>query len=1138
MSYVGLNPQQQLLNTSTQTFSGNAVAYQFTLGRAVASASDLDVMIDQTLQRPFADYEAENVSLLFQTPPPSGTNNITVTYRAGALNSLNLTANAFGAGTVGAPSVYSVAANNTGIYWPNATTMVMTVAGGNRATFSSNVASTSNVTGALTVTGGMGVTGNVNTSGAVTITDTTNSGNVTTGALTVSGGAGIVGNLNIGGDITCVGDFTVNGTFTTTGTDSLEVNDPFIFLANANPGDTFDSGVITEYFDGVNTRYSGYFRDITDAKYKLFGNLIVKPTTVVDTANASFTYNDLILANLSATGNVSGTYILGNGALLSGITTETSQIFNGNSRVIIPSAAGNIVNNVNGVTVATVWSGGLVVTGAISGSTTLLVTGNVTGGNITTAGQITGTGNITSAANVSAGNITTGGLISAAGNIGGANVNTGGLILATGNITGGNVNTAGQASAGGNITGGNVRTAGSVSAAGVVYGDSFSATLGVSAGTTVAATTDITAGGTISAVGTITGDGGVTSSANIAGGNITTGGSVSATGNVIGGNITTAGQLVSSKLGSSAANAGQIFLNGVGNNRIDFNTAGTDPPAYTTRSAGTKITLFPSVSATNADYAIGIDVSTLWNSVPGDDGSQFFKWYGGTTLVGSLSSTGILSVVGNVIGGNINTGGIVSSTGNVVGGNVIAATLVQSTSVSATGNVTGGNILTGGIASATGNVTGGNIITSGAISAGGAVSATGNVVGGNVSAATAITAGSGGVSATGNVTGGNIVTAGLTTSTGNITSAGNIAGGNILGTTLVQGSIVSATANVLAAANISAAGTVLASQLSLSGNIISAIATTSNITGANVNATASISAGGNITGGNISTAGNLSIPTAAQNTNTTQAATTAFVIGQASSTTPGAVGSAAVGTGTTFARADHTHSGVTNITTSSGLSTNTNATGAVSITNTGVISAAAGTGVSVSGATGAVTFSIGQAVATNSGVTFASLTVGTGNLSGGNINNNNVTGVGNIGTSTVGFNTVFAKATSAQYADLAENYAADAVYAPGTVLVFGGSNEVTVATTVSDPKVAGVVSTNPAHLMNSVMEADHIVAVALTGRVPAQVIGPVKKGDMMVSSINGRAQACATPAMGTVIGKALQDFDGDQGTIEIVVGRL
>ncbi len=743
MSYLGLQPNTPLLNTSTETFSGNSVATQFNLARSVASASDLDVMIGSTLQRPFTDYIAGNIVLQFTSAPTTGTNNITVTYRAGALNSLNLSASVFNAGTVANPSVVSLAANNSGLYWANASSMSVTISGTNRATFLANATSVSTDTGALIVDGGLGVDGNVNIGGVVGIASNVESTSVSTGSFKAAGGAGIVGNLNVGGDITCVGDFTVNGTFTTTGVDSLAVTDPFIFLAETNPGDTFDSGVISQFFDGTNTRYTGYFRDITDAKYKLFGNLIVKPTTVVDTANASFTYNDLILANLSATGNVSGTYILGNGALLSGITTETSQIFNGTSRVIIPSAAGNIVNNVNGVTIATVWSGGLVVTGAISGSTTLLVTGNVTGGNITTAGEVTGTGNITSAANISAGNILTGGMFSAAGNITGANVNTGGLVLATGNVTGGNLRTAGQASAGGNVIGGNVTTAGSVSAAGVVYGDSFSAANGVSAGTTVAATTDITAGGTISAVGTITGDGGVTSSANIAGGNITTGGVVSATANVIGGNITTAGQIISSKLGSSAANAGQIFLNGAGNNRIDFNTNGTDAPAYTTRSAGTKITLFPSVGATNADYAIGIDISTLWNSVPGNDGSQFFKWYGGTTLVGSLSSTGILSIVGNVIGGNINTGGIVSSTGNVVGGNVIATTLVQSTSVSATGNITGGNVLTGGIASATGNITGGNIITGGAISAGGAVSATGNVVGGNVTATTAVTAGSG-----------------------------------------------------------------------------------------------------------------------------------------------------------------------------------------------------------------------------------------------------------------------------------------------------------------------------------------------------------------------------------------------------------
>jgi hypothetical protein len=74
--------------------------------------------------------------------------------------------------------------------------------------------------------------------------------------------------------------------------------------------------------------------------------------------------------------------------------------------------------------------------------------------------------------------------------------------------------------------------------------------------------------------------------------------------------------------------------------------------------------------------------------------------------------------------------------------------------------------------------------------------------------------------------------------------------------------------------------------------------------------------------------------------------------------------------------------------------------------------------------------------------------------------------------------------------------------------------------------------------MNSGLQAEHRAAVALTGRVPTLVIGPVAKGDMMISAGNGWAQACVTPAMGTVIGKALKNFDGDSGIIEIVVGRL
>jgi hypothetical protein len=175
--------------------------------------------------------------------------------------------------------------------------------------------------------------------------------------------------------------------------------------------------------------------------------------------------------------------------------------------------------------------------------------------------------------------------------------------------------------------------------------------------------------------------------------------------------------------------------------------------------------------------------------------------------------------------------------------------------------------------------------------------------------------------------------------------------------------------------------------------------------------------------------------------------------------------------------------------------------------------------------------------------------VATGNITGGNlitaglvslssITKTGSNGVGNIGAAASAFNTVFAKATSAQYADLAEMYCADAEYSPGTVLSFGGSQEVTISTQSGDQRVAGVVSTNPAHLMNSTLDCDCAVALALTGRVPTLVTGIVRKGDMMVSAGNGHAQACAIPIMGSVIGKALEDFDGESGVIEVVVGRI
>jgi hypothetical protein len=113
------------------------------------------------------------------------------------------------------------------------------------------------------------------------------------------------------------------------------------------------------------------------------------------------------------------------------------------------------------------------------------------------------------------------------------------------------------------------------------------------------------------------------------------------------------------------------------------------------------------------------------------------------------------------------------------------------------------------------------------------------------------------------------------------------------------------------------------------------------------------------------------------------------------------------------------------------------------------------------------------------------------------IRNGQANATGNIGSSTNYFNTVFAKATSAQYADLAEIYKADDIYSPGTVVIFGGTEEITITNTESDSRVAGAISTNPAYLMNTAAQG---LAVALRGKVPLQIVGSVEKGDLLVTS--------------------------------------
>jgi len=148
----------------------------------------------------------------------------------------------------------------------------------------------------------------------------------------------------------------------------------------------------------------------------------------------------------------------------------------------------------------------------------------------------------------------------------------------------------------------------------------------------------------------------------------------------------------------------------------------------------------------------------------------------------------------------------------------------------------------------------------------------------------------------------------------------------------------------------------------------------------------------------------------------------------------------------------------------------------------------------------------------------------------------------NIGLPTRTFGNVYSDffvgiATSAQYADLAENYVADADYEPGTVLEFGGEFEVTLAST-GTRKVAGIVSTKPAYLMNSACTGNYVVAIALQGRIPCKVRGKVQKGDMLISAGDGYAKSSDNPTLGTVIGKSLEDFNGIDGIVEIAAGRM
>ena len=146
-----------------------------------------------------------------------------------------------------------------------------------------------------------------------------------------------------------------------------------------------------------------------------------------------------------------------------------------------------------------------------------------------------------------------------------------------------------------------------------------------------------------------------------------------------------------------------------------------------------------------------------------------------------------------------------------------------------------------------------------------------------------------------------------------------------------------------------------------------------------------------------------------------------------------------------------------------------------------------------------------------------------------------------LGSSSNRYNEVYAvtfqgTATSAQYADLAEKYESNEELEAGTVVCFGGEKEICACETEADHRVAGVISTDPAYMMNAGSEGQY---VALTGRVPCKVVGPVVKGDLLVSAgVKGHAKADNDAKPGRIIGKAVGSLDAGEGIIEVLVNMM
>jgi hypothetical protein len=972
--------------------------------------------------------------------------------------------------------------------------------------------------------------GNIITGGLITATGNITGGNLITAGIMSSTGNATHGNIITGGIVSATGNITASF-FIGNGSQLTSLNTPNISNGNSNVNIATANGNVT---------------------ISAVGN-----TTMTITGTGAN-----ISGTLSATSNITG------GNLIANNLTSTRVPYVGTSKQLTDTA-GLVWDNANQV--------------LKPGAGGTEIGGDAGFGYLSTK-------NITASGNANIGNIGTGGLITATGNINGGNIITSGIVSATGNGTFGNVSatTFTGAFSGAATTAGTVTTAAqpNITSVGTLTSVSVSgnATVGnISAtnhtGTTVSVTGNVTGGNlTTGGILSVTGVGvsSIAGNLNMNGNWLTNVGYAVANTDAASKlyvdtlvstgisyhppvYVATTTTLATATTGTTVYNSPNGAANGIG---AFISTTGTflNIDGFNVQSVGRRILVKDeSNSAWNGIYTYS-NTTAIVRATDADtygpdatdhlSVNDYFFTQNGTVNEGTAfivsAPTGVITFgTSNITFSTFSTSQVYDAgTGINITGTVISANASQTqitavgtlTSLSVSGNANVGNI--GGAAGVFSTIAGSlttaaqpNITSVGTLTS---LSVSGNITAGNISATNH-------TGTTSNITGQYITTLATGTAPFVVTSTTQVANLNVASAGLAT---YATTANSVAGANVSGAVAFATTANSVAGANVSgavAFATTANsVAGANVSGTVSSAS-------SATTAGSVTNSVTFNSGGSGDASGTTFNGGAARTISYNTVG--APSTGGTNASGTW---GI-NITGSAG-----------SATTAGTVTTAAQPNITSTGTLTRVI--VGDGSAGSPSIAFASDgAIDTGFYWGGdgyiNWTNNGVRrgqfrpdGTAEIGTVlttsiTTGANTTAGTITgnwslstgsklNATYADLAEKYVADAEYKPGTVLVFGGEQEVTLSTESDSFRVAGVVTTNPAYTMNNECEGEHIATIALQGRVPVKVIGPVFKGDLLVSCGNGHAIANNIARAGTIIGKSLENFSEASGVIEVAVGRF